>query len=96
MSMAQHANTTDTLPKHRYLNDIQNYHFDSPSEVIVVCDQDTMFMTAIPDLGIAAGSVRVDGTPVSVQGTLAVPRATCVAHDTTRGQRGAINIHTDF
>jgi hypothetical protein len=96
MSMATHANTTDTLPKHRYLNGLQNYHFDSPSEVIVVCNQDTMFMSAVPDLGIAAGGIRVDGTPVSVQGTLAVPRATHVAHDPTRGQRGAINIETDF
>lgn len=94
--MSTHDNTTDTLPMHRYLNGLQNYHFDAPTSVTVVCNQDTMFMSTIPDLGIAAGGIRVDGTPVSVQGTLSVPRAVYVAHDPTRGDRGAINIHTDF
>lgn len=94
--MATHANTTDTLPKHRYQNGIQNYHFDSPREVTLVRDSDTRFIAELRDLGIAAGELTVDGTPVYVQGTVSIPRACCVVHDPTYGKRGKIDIQTQY
>lgn len=94
--MANHANQVDTLPEHRYLNDIQNYRFSSPTEVTVVCNDDTVWLNRIVGIEISAGLVQVDGTPVSVDGSLSVPRATAVVHDPKRGQRGSIDIRTDY
>lgn len=94
--MSKHANTVDTLPKHRYLNGLQNYHFDSPTGVTVECESDTVWLNRVVDIGISAGLVQVDGTPVSVDGTLSVPRVTHVVHDPTRGDRGSIDLQTDY
>lgn len=89
-----HANTWSTHPTNRYKNGKQVYHFETPQSVTVVCNQDTFFMNKLPGLGICAGTVLVNGVPISIEGTLSIPQADWVSHAPNDTGRGVIEIRT--
>lgn len=92
--MIEHADVSGTNPRNRYSHDHQWYKFDEETEVVVECGQDTMWLCTIAELGISAGFVYVDDSPIGIEGEIRVP-ATKVEHRPTEGKRGLIEIHTE-
>ena len=90
-----HSNTHETSPRQRYKNGRQTYGFNNPRQVTIVCNQDTFFMNRIPGLGISAGLVLLNGIPISVDGSLSIPRTSHVQHTPGDGQRGIIEVFCD-
>lgn len=91
------SNTQELRPRNRYTDsDKQCYFFDGTNgDEIRLTREDGAELLAIPELGISAGAVEVDGTPLTFHGALFV-RSWLVVHKPNEGRNGVIEIHTPY
>lgn len=90
------SNANELRPQNRYTDTTQGYYFESPlGDEIRLTREDGAELIAIPELGISAGEVYIDGVPLTFHGALFV-RSWLVNHKPNERRNGTIEINTPY